>query len=115
MDDLRSDGNGSWGNNGNPKEELLVDVTHKSYRKMDDVNKHFPLKTERIVELVRCYRKNKAAEDFRRVISYLRGSNGDIINDVALVQYFFDNEPYEFVVGGHGNSKSSVPFQPTKS
>ena len=63
LDDLRSDGNGSWGNNGNPTEELLVDVMHKSYREVDDVNKHFPLKTERIVELVRCYRKNKTAED----------------------------------------------------
>ena len=39
LDDLRSDGSSSWGNNRNPKEELLVDVTHKSYRKVDDVKK----------------------------------------------------------------------------
>lgn len=114
LDDLKSDGNGRWDNNGNPKEEVLVDIENKTYRKVDDLNKHLPLETERIAELVRCYRKNRAAEDFKRVISYIKDSNGDIINDVATVQYFFDNQPHQFIVGSHGNSKSGAPFQPTK-
>ena len=66
--------------------------------------------------LVRRYCKCASATDLTRTISYCLTSTGEVLNQVAFVQYNFKGVEHKFKLLGHGNAKSKhvVPYQRTK-
>ena len=65
---------------------------------------------------MRKYRKCASATDLTRTISYCLTPSGEILNQVAFVQYNFKGEEHKFKLLGHGNAKSKhvAPYQRTK-
>ena len=64
--------------------------------------------------LTRKYRRCSSSPCFKTTISFCRLPSGDILGNLALVQYNFTGEGHHFVWKCHGNSqKSKIPYQRT--
>ena len=58
----------------------------------------------------RTYRKNKSGEDFHQIMTYAEES-GNVINNLAILQYVFKGNERHFVITAHGNKKDkTVPY-----
>ena len=67
-----------------------------------------------VVFLIRKYRTNMSCNSFKQIISYAEDATGNIVNNIALVQYNFQGDEKSFQIRCHGNKKNtSVPFPPT--
>ena len=111
LDDIFADGNGCYVNNGHN--------THTYKRKKSGnwkrttSSRKDPLE-RREFHLERHYRRLKKYPEFRQTVSYLRDQRGEIVDNVALVQYLFKGKEHEIKVYPHGNSKAAKPFTRTK-
>ena len=64
--------------------------------------------------MTRKYRRCSSSPYFKRAISFCRLPSGDILGNLALVQYNFTGEGHLFVLNCHGNSqKRKIPYQQT--
>ena len=111
LDDIFADGNGCYVNNGHN--------THTHKRKKSGNWKRTTSSRKDPVErgefhLERHYRRLKDYPEFRQTVSYLRDQRGEIVDNVALVQYLFKGKEHEIKVFPHGNSKAAKPFTRTK-
>ena len=112
LDDIFADGNGCYVNNGHSmhtykrKKSGNWKKTTASFRKD-------PLERSEF-HLDRHYRRLKEYPEFRQTVSYLRDQRGEIVDNVALVQYLFKGKEHEIKVFPHGNSKAAKPFTRTK-
>ena len=115
FEDLEADDNGSYINNGSPTHsfecafnaEKLTKCKRVAIKRIEGSNYYY---------LVRKYRKCASATDLTRTISYCLTPSGEILNQVAFVQYNFKGEEHKFKLLGLGNAKSkhSAPYQRTK-
>ena len=115
FEDLEADDNGSYINNGSPTHTFECDFTAEKLttckriatKRIEGSNYYY---------LVRKYRKCASATDLTRTISYCLTLSGEILNQVAFVQYDFKGEEHKFKLLGHGNAKAKhvAPYQRTK-
>ena len=56
---------------------------------------------------------NSSSKDLHRLVIFMENSDG-VKSELALIQYRFDNEPHKIQVRPQGNSKTNIPFIPTK-
>ena len=115
FEDLEADDNGSYINNVSRTHTFECDFTAEKLTKCKRIA------TKRIegsnyYYLVRKYRKCASATDLTRTISCCLTPSGEILNQVAFVQYNFKGVEHKFKLLGHGNAKSKhvVPYQRTK-
>lgn len=114
LEDLESDDNGSYEHLGTPTETFnlrfedgLLKSCHKIARNKVDGETHY--------FLTRKYRRCASSPDLKRTISYCRTPSGEILGNIALVQYNFEGEEHTFPLKPHGNSrKNKEPYQRTK-
>ena len=97
FEDLEGDDNGSYINNGSPTHTFECDFT-----------------AEKLTNCKRIATKSASATDLTRTISYCLTPSGEILNQVAFVQYNFKREEHKFKLLGHAKSKYVVPYQRTK-
>ena len=114
VEDLPYDDNGPYSSKGShtwtfrvqksPKGELIKNFIARQYVDEDDRD---------LVYVRRKYRASKSCEDFRQIVSYAEDRQGNIIGEVALLQYNFLKEERKFEVIAHGNNKDkTTPFLP---
>ena len=108
LDDLPADGNGRYVNNGQVTHTYTNPSDGKWKKKGDS---RLILKTKNEYHLTREYRKQG---DFRQTIYYLNEFNGDIVNNVALLQYTFTGKEHDLAPTFHGNAKRRKVFTRTK-
>lgn len=64
------------------------------------------------VTIRRTYRKNISCEDFQQIITYAE-ENGNVVNNLAIMQYVFKGKERNFEIVAHGNKKDkTVPYLP---
>ena len=108
LDDLPADGNGRYVNN----RQVTHTYTNLSKGKWKKKGSScLALKTKNEYHLTREYRKQG---DFRQTISYMTDINGDVVNNVALVQYTFTGKEHDLAPTAHGNAKRKKVFTRTK-
>ena len=115
FEDLEADDNGSYINNGSPTHTFECDfIAKKLIRCKRIASKR--IEGSHYYYLVRKYRKCASATDLVRTISYCLTPSGEILNQVAFVQYNFKGGEHKFKLLAHGNAKSklSAPYQRTK-
>ena len=105
MQDLPADGNGMHRNNGTYKVKRNEDGSVKKTM----IAKHALKPDERreygkCLTIRRTYRKNKSCEDFHQIITYAEES-GDVVNNLAILQYVFKGNERPFEITAHGNKK----------
>ena len=108
LDDLPADGNGRYVNNGQVT-HTYTNLSKGKWKKKG--NSRLALKTKNEYHLTREYRKQG---DFRQTISYMTDINGDVVNNVALVQYTFTGKEHDLAPTAHGNAKRKKVFTRTK-
>lgn len=59
-------------------------------------------------------KRNRKQGEFRQTISYLNDFNGDVVNNVALLQYTFTGMEHDLAPTVHGNTKRMRFFTITK-
>ena len=65
--------------------------------------------------LTRKYHKCASSPDLKRTISYCTKPGGDILGNIALIQYYFTEQEHAFAVKPHGNAKKNkVPYTRTQ-
>ena len=65
--------------------------------------------------MTRKYKRFASPPDFKRTISHCRTPCGDILGNIALVQYNFSGKEHTFPLKCHGNSqRNKEPYQRTK-
>lgn len=117
VEDLPYDDNGPYASKGchtwtfrvhrDLEGELTKDFIARKY--VDQDNRDY-------VYLKRKYRASKSCEDFRQIVSYAEDKQGNIIGNIALLQYNFLNKERKFEIIAHGNKKDkTVPFMPTNA
>ena len=95
FEDLEADDNRSYINNGSPTHtfecgltaEKLTKCKRRATKRIEGSNYYY---------LVRKYRKCASATDLTRTISYCLNPSGEILNQVAFVQYNFKGEEHKF-------------------
>jgi hypothetical protein len=111
IDDIFADGNGCYVNNGHSthtyKRKKSGNWKKKSSHRKD------PLQRDEF-HLERHYKRLKEYPEFRQTVSYLRDQRGNIVDNVAIVQYIFKGNEHEIKLFPHGNAKESKPFTRTK-
>ena len=64
------------------------------------------------ITVKRTYRKNKSCDSFHQIVVYAE-DRGQIVNNLAVLQYLYKGEDHRFEVKAHGNKKDkTVPYFP---
>ena len=114
LNDLQADDNGSYEHIGSPTETFHLDFKSGvlrlckriSRKKMKGTNHYF---------LTRKYHKCASSPDLKRTISFCTTPSGDILGNIALIQYNFAEQEHTFAVKSHGNArKNKVPYARTQ-
>lgn len=116
LTDLPCDDNGSYKGSGTHTWTYRIEDCNGRRQKSLVAKKRQDLRNDTsIVYLIRKYRTNMSCNSFKQIISYAEDAKGNVINNIALVQYNFQGDEKSFEVGCHGNKKkdTSVPFLPT--
>ena len=117
LQDLPTDDNGTHRNNGTRVWTYEVQRRADGSLKKTMLAKQAMKPDERrtfgkYVTIRRTYRKNKSCEDFQQIITYAE-ENGNVVNNVAIMQYVFKGKERNFEVVAHGNKKDkTVPYLP---
>jgi len=111
LEDLPAEGNSTYIYNGR---------NCKTYRRKSN-NKWKKISSKRTeiskiseYHLFREYRYLKDSTDFHQIIFYARDRTGEILNNVALLQYRFSGPEHAIKIVPHGNAKTGVPYTRTK-
>ena len=127
MEDLEADDNGSYENLGSRTETFQLKFENGLLESSNKISRT-KVVGEDYFHLTRKYRRCSSSPDFKRTISFCRSPSGDILGNLALVQYNFTGEEHPFVfvqynftgeehpfvLKCHGNSqKSKIPYQRT--
>ena len=115
LDDLRADGLSQYynydGRRTIPVEngELKVVVTSSERKKPVPARRYY---LERLYHSWNVKKKNK----YHRRIMHVRDERGEVVNNVACVQYVYDKEEVKFAMKPHKSSKNGkgVPYTRTK-
>lgn len=115
FEDLEADDNGSYINNGSPTHTFECEFNAEKLTRCKRIASK-KIEGSHYYYLVRKYRKCASATDLTRTISYCLTPSGEILNQVAFVQYNFKGGEHKFKLLTHGNAKSkhSAPYQRTK-
>lgn len=113
--DLPCDDNGSYLATGS--HTLTYKKVGDDHSEVEFVSKKRELpehQGERYLYLRRNYRTSKGCSDFKQIVSHLEDTQGNIINNVVLLQYNFKGKEHSFEAKPHGNSKNkAASFLPT--
>ncbi len=116
LTELPCDDNGSYKGSGTHTWTYRLEDCNGRRQKTLVAKKRQDLRNDTsIVYLIRKYRTNISCSSFKQIISYAEDAKGNVINNIALVQYNFQGDEKSFEIGCHGNKKkdTSVPFLPT--
>ena len=108
LDDLPADGNGQFVNN---RRVTHTYTRHSNGKWKREGDVHFTLQTANDYHLTREYKKK---EDFHQIISYVNDINGDIVNNVVLLEYTFTGKEHVLAPTFHGNAERKKVFTKTK-
>ena len=113
LEDLEADDNGSYENLGSRTDTFQLKFENGLLESCNKISRT-KVVGEDYFHLTRKYRRCSSSPDFKRTISFCRSPSGDILGNLALVQYNFTGEEHPFVLKCHGNSqKSKIPYQRT--
>jgi hypothetical protein len=114
LEDLEADDNGAYEHLGTPTHTFVLhfeDGSLKSSKQIADRK----VAGENHYFLVRKYKRCSSSPDLKRTISYCYMPSGEILGNMALVQYNFSREEHIFPVKCHGNArKNKEPYYRTK-
>lgn len=116
LTDLPCDDNGSYKGSGTHTWTYRIQNCNGRLQKSLVAKKRQDLGNDTsAVYLIRKYRTNMSCYSFKQIISYAEDATGNIVNNIALVQYNFQGEEKSFDIGCHGNKKkdTNVAFLPT--
>lgn len=111
LEDLPADGNGTYIYNGRDCKTYRRKSNNK-WKKISSKRTEISKMSE--YHLFREYRYLKDSTDFNQIIFYARDRTGEILNNVALLQYRFSGPEHAIKIVPHGNAKCGVPYTRTK-
>ena len=111
LEDLPADGNGSYVNNGRSTHTYRRNASGKWKKVGTKCSSHAKLS---VVYFTREYRAHKQSDDFRQTIFYVRTKDGEILNNLAILQYRFTGLEHPIQLSTHGNAKSGKSYTRTK-
>ena len=115
LTDLPCDDNGSYKGSGTHTWTYRIQDCNGRLQKSLVSKKRQDLGNDTsVVYLIRTYRTNMSCNSFKQIISHGQDAKGNIVKNIALVQYNFQGEEKSFDIGCHGNKKkdASVSFLP---
>ena len=104
LEDLEADDNGSYENLGSRTETFQLKFENGLLESCNKISRT-KVVGEDYFHLTRKYRRCSSSPDFKRTISFCRSPSGDILGNLALVQYNFTGEEHPFLLKCHGNSQ----------
>ena len=116
LTDLPCDDNGSYKGSGTHTWTYRIQNCNGRLQKSLVAKKRQDLGNDTsVVCLIRKYRTNLSCNSFKQIISHAEDATGNIVNNIALVQYNFQGDEKSFEIECHSNKKkdTSVPFLPT--
>jgi hypothetical protein len=116
LTDLPCDDNGSYKGSGTHTWTYRIQNCNGRLQKSLVAKKRQDLGNDTsVVYLIRKYRTNLSCNSFKQIISHAEDATGNIVNNIALVQYNFQGDEKSFEIECHGNKKkdTNVPFLPT--
>ena len=114
LNDLQADDNGSYEHIGSPKETFCLNFESGVSRICKRISRKKMKGTNRYL-LTRKYHKSASSPDLKRTTSYRTTPSGDILGNIAIIQYNFTEQVHTFAVQSHGNAKKNkVPYTRTQ-